>query len=244
MTTHAFSFCGHRFEARPSGALFWPAESLLCVSDLHLGKSSRAARRWGVQLPPYDVQDTLQRLETEVDATRPAIVLCLGDSFDDLQASTDLGAGARDWILRLQAGRRWIWAEGNHDPGPVDLGGEHVAELRLHDVVFRHIAEPGATGEISGHYHPKAPVRTRARTITRPCFLRDDARVILPAFGTYTGGLRSDADELCALMRDDAQAIVTGQTAFAVPMPRSKPGFGPPHARAGTAARLAQGGKR
>ncbi|MGX9356853.1 ligase-associated DNA damage response endonuclease PdeM [Roseobacteraceae bacterium S113] len=232
MTTLSFPFHGHTLEARPSGALHWPERGLLCVSDLHLGKSARAARRLGVQLPPYDVQDTLARLEAEIEAVRPETVLCLGDSFDDLQASRELGQGAREWILRLQAGRRWIWAEGNHDPGPVDLGGEHLAEFAASGLVFRHIAEPNAQAEISGHYHPKARVQTRARPVTRPCFLLDYARLILPAFGTYTGGLRSDADVLCALMGEEARAIMTGQIAFAVPMPRKAPEFGPPHARA------------
>lgn len=231
MTNLRFPFAGHTLEARPSGALFWSDQGLLCVSDLHLGKSGRMARRWRVQLPPYDVQDTLSRLEAEIEATQATTVLCLGDSFDDLQASVELEETARDWIMRLQAGRRWIWAEGNHDPGPVDLGGEHLAELTLDGVSFRHIATETAVAEISGHYHPKAPVKTRARTITRPCFLWDMRRLILPAFGTYTGGLRTDAPELLALMGDDARAIITGQVAFAVPMPRTGPEHGPPSAR-------------
>jgi metallophosphoesterase superfamily enzyme len=67
-------------------------------------------------------------------------------------------------------------------------------------VVFRHIADPAATGEISGHYHPKARLRTRAGSITRRCFLLDDRRMILPAYGTYTGGLFCDAPELDGMM--------------------------------------------
>ena len=231
MTTLTFPFANQELEARPTGALYWPAQGLLCISDLHLGKSARAARRWGVHFPPYDVQDTLQRLEAEIEATQARIVLCLGDSFDDVQASRELGDGAREWILRLQAGRRWIWAEGNHDPGPLDLGGEHLAELKIDGLIFRHISEAGATAEISGHYHPKAPVKTRARIITRPCFLWDTNRIIMPAFGTYTGGLRSDAPELCSLMSAEARAIITGQIAFAVPMPRIGPEHGPPASR-------------
>lgn len=231
MNTCAFTFHGQRLEARPSGALLWPEERLLCVSDLHLGKSARAARRWGVQLPPYDVEDTLARLEAEIAATDPATVLCLGDSFDDLRAAREMSDAAQDRLLTLQAGRRWIWAEGNHDPGPVEIGGTHLAELTLRGLTFRHIARPGATGEISGHYHPKAAVRTRARTITRPCFLVDAARIVMPAFGTYTGGLRSSDPALDRLMGPEAKAIVTGQIAFAVPMPRQRLEHGPPTAR-------------
>ena len=44
MNTYSFTFAGQRLVARPSGALHWPAAGLLCVSDLHLGKSARQAQ--------------------------------------------------------------------------------------------------------------------------------------------------------------------------------------------------------
>ena len=62
---HIFTFAGQAMIARPSGALYWPAEELLVVSDLHLGKSERISRRSGALLPPYEVQDTLTRLEAK-----------------------------------------------------------------------------------------------------------------------------------------------------------------------------------
>jgi metallophosphoesterase superfamily enzyme len=73
---------------------------------------------------------------------------------------------------------------------------------------------------VSGHYHPKASVRARGRSISRPAFLYDDTRLILPAYGTYTGGLRSDAQVLCTLMQPEARAILTGKAPVAIPMPR------------------------
>lgn len=219
MTHHAFTLAGETLHALPSGALYWPAQALLAVSDLHFGKSERRVRRGGMALPPYEVQETLTRLQSDLDATRASTVICLGDSFDDLAASDGLPDDARLWIARLQAGRRWIWAEGNHDPGPVDLGGTHLAELRLPPLTFRHIADPAATAEVSGHYHPKAQIRTRAGSISRPAFLIDAARVILPAYGTYTGGLRSTDAALDRLMGPDAIAVLTGTRALPVPMP-------------------------
>lgn len=203
-----------------SGALWWADQSLLCVSDLHLGKSERIARRGGASLPPYDTRDTLTRLAADLAVTRARVVICLGDSFDDPDAARALPEEERLWIARLQAGRRWVWIEGNHDPGPVDLGGSHLAELPVSPLTFRHIAQAGASGEVSGHYHPKASITTRGTRVTRPAFLLDSDRLILPAYGTYTGGLPSHHDVLCALMRPEAQAILTGRTAIAIPMPR------------------------
>ncbi|MDA5558802.1 ligase-associated DNA damage response endonuclease PdeM [Shimia sp. MMG029] len=216
----ALSFADCTLTALASGALWWQAQKLVVVSDLHLGKSERVRRRGGPSMPPYETRDTLLRLEHVLEETQPATVVCLGDSFDDAEAAKSLPEAERLWIARLQAGRRWIWIEGNHDPGPIDMGGEHLAELHLSPLIFRHIAQTGENGEISGHYHPKVALQTRLRKISRAAFLFDRDRIILPAFGTYTGGLRSDADVLSELMRPDAMAILTGKTPRLIPMPR------------------------
>lgn len=214
-----FSFVGALLTALGSGALWWRERDLLCVSDLHLGKSERMARRGGSALPPYETRDTLNRLAADLSFTQARHVVCLGDSFDDLGAAQALPEDERLWILGLQAGRRWDWIEGNHDPGPVGLGGTHLSELSLGPLTFRHIAVPGSRGEVSGHYHPKATVRARGRSISRPAFLFDTSRLILPAYGTYTGGLRSQSRVLCDLMDADARAVLTGPQPVAIPMP-------------------------
>ncbi|WP_283781037.1 ligase-associated DNA damage response endonuclease PdeM [Ruegeria spongiae] len=222
MTGFELEFAGQQLVALSSGALWWPDWRLLCVSDLHLGKSERIARRGAPALPPYETRDTLSRLADDLDQTGARIVVCLGDSFDDLEAARALGEGDRRWIASLQAGRDWTWIEGNHDPGPVEIGGQHRHDLRIDTVTFRHIADPVATGEISGHYHPKARVRTHGRSITRTAFLMDRDRLLLPAYGTYTGGLHCDEPVLRDLMRPDAVAILTGTPPRPVPMPRDR----------------------
>ncbi len=216
-----FTLAGARLTALGSGALWWRDHDLLCVSDLHLGKSERIARRGGPSLPPYETHDTLTRLSNDLEATQARTVICLGDSFDDLAASEAIGEDDRLWIARLQAGRRWVWIEGNHDPGPIDLGGSHLAELHTPPLSFRHIAQAGRSGEISGHYHPKVQLPTRGRMISRPAFLIDSDKVIMPAYGTYTGGLRSHDATLSRLMRPEATAIMLGRVPHRVPMPRA-----------------------
>ena len=220
MNAVAISLAGTALEARGSGALWWPERRLLAVSDLHLGKSGRIARLGGAMLPPYETADTLARLEAEIRLLSPSVVVCLGDSFDDGAAAGLLAEEDRLWLTRLQAGRRWIWVSGNHDPGPLDLGGALVGELVLGPLTFRHIALATETAEISGHYHPKAAVHARGRSVVRPCFLIDADRLILPAFGTFTGGLRSEAPVLQRLMRATALAVLTGPQPCEIPMPR------------------------
>lgn len=220
MNALPFTFCGAHLRALPSGALHWPDQNTLVVSDLHLGKAERMARRGGPILPPYEVIETLDRLLDDIAKTAPRTVICLGDSFDDLAAARATQSAVSTRLAPALAGRRWIWIEGNHDPGPVDLAGEHLAEITLGSLTFRHIAQPTQFGEISGHYHPKARVRLRGRTITRRCMLIDDTRLLLPAYGTYTGGLFSHDTTLAKLMATNAQAILMGPSPTALPMPR------------------------
>lgn len=207
---------GERLTPRPSGVLHWPARGLLVVGDLHLGRSERLARQGAGLLPPYETTDTLNRLDEEIARLRPRLVICLGDSFDDLEAAAALTGDVALRIERLAAGRRWIWVAGNHDPGPVDLPGTHLAEAALAPLVFRHIADPRAMlgpdrGEVSAHFHPKARVSLRGQRISRPCFLADERRVILPAFGTYTGGLDALNPAFDPLLAPTARALLLGR---------------------------------
>ena len=218
MNSADFTLAGATLVACPSGALFWPEQGMLVVSDLHLGKAERVARRGGTLLPPYDTTETLVRLQADISNHRPSAVLCLGDSFDDLVAARSLDPSHRETLLRLQAGREWLWVEGNHDPGPVDLGGTHVGEYAAGPLTFRHIAEPQSSpGEVSGHYHPKACLRATRR----PCFLTDGQRLIMPAYGAYTGGLDWTTPVLRNLLGERATAYLTGRKVLTVPVPRA-----------------------
>ena len=220
MNEHRFVLAEETLTALPSGALWWEAQDLICVSDLHLCKSERMVRRGGAMLPPYETRDTLGRIDADLQATGARRVICLGDSFDDLAAAQAICEDDRLWLMRLQAGRDWIWIEGNHDPGPVDLGGTHRREVTIGPLTFRHIAEADGTGEISGHFHPKARLVARGRMISRPCFLSDATRTILPAFGTYTGGLDWTDPVFSRLFGAGAHAFLTGSRVTPVPLPR------------------------
>ena len=218
MNNPRIALAGAEFVPLPSGALWWPEERLLAVSDLHLGKSERLARRGGGLLPPYETQDTLDRLATVVAETDPDTVVSLGDCFDDMAAAEAVLDDVLERIQSMAAGRRWIWIAGNHDPGPIGLPGSNVSDFRQGPIVFRHVARPEAEGEISGHYHPKMRIWLGGSHIARPCFLADAARIVLPAFGTYTGGLDVTSPEFDPLFGTEARAWLTGQRI--TPLPR------------------------
>ena len=218
MKPHILTFHGHDLHLYPSGALYWPDQGLLCISDLHLGKSERMARRGGALLPPYETRETLQRLDDQINQTQAVRVVCLGDSFDDSAALDGLDSGERQWLTRMMAGREWIWIAGNHDAGPLDISGTHRSELAIQAITFRHEPIPTAVAEVSGHFHPKH----RHAGQSFRCFLVDQSRIILPAFGTYTGGLVSSDRAFSPLLSAGALAVLClSSSAICVPLNRS-----------------------
>lgn len=179
---------------RPSGAIWLPDRRLLAAADLHLEKGSAFAVR-GQMLPPYDSAATLDRLAAEVDALDPAVVVLLGDSFHDAGAVPRLAKADRARLSDLARDRDWVWLEGNHDREALDadldrLPGRTVGELAVDGLTLTHEPLPGdRPGEVAGHLHPSVRVTGFGRSVRRPCFLTDGRRLILPAFGAFTGGL-------------------------------------------------------
>lgn len=173
-----------------TGALWWPHEQTLVFADLHFEKGSSYARR-GAMLPPYDTRATLGRIAERVLHYAPARIIALGDSFHDRDAADRLDEVERATLASLGARREWIWIAGNHDPAPPAWLGGHVAEeIAIGGLVFRHEPLPQPMpGEVAGHLHPCATVTRRGRSLRRRCFVSDGARLVMPAFGAYTGGL-------------------------------------------------------
>jgi DNA ligase-associated metallophosphoesterase len=210
MADVSLSFAGQDFRPLPCGALLWPAERLLIVADLHLEKGSHFARR-GWLLPPHDSLDTLQRLAATIADVAPRGVVALGDSFHDEAGAERLPPGARALLQALIGRVDWLWITGNHDgDSAVRLGGRTAVEVELAGIAFRHEAAAGACGpEISGHFHPKLllPLRT-GRRVSRRCLALTPARLVLPAYGAYAGGLSVDDPALAAALGARPDAVV------------------------------------
>ena len=184
------AICGKAFRAHMSGALFWPGESVLIVSDLHLEKGSSFAAK-GQMLPPYDTRETLRKLADVIDAYDAATVIALGDSLHDQDAAARMDQEDRETLKILQDDREWIWITGNHDPVVSKvLGGTVVPSVTVEGIRLSHKPRSGAvTHEIAGHLHPAARLVMHGTAIRRPCFVGNGLRLVMPAFGAYTGGL-------------------------------------------------------
>ncbi len=186
----ALEVAGALAVCRPSGALWLEAPRALIVADLHFEKGSSFAVR-GQMLPPFDTHDTLDRLEREVEALGPSVVVFLGDSFHDAAAEARLAAAEAARLAAVASGRTLVWIVGNHDAdGPRGLPGDVVSGLIVDTLSLVHEPRLGpAPGEVAGHLHPCARVKAAGGSVRRRCFVTDGERLILPAFGAYAGGL-------------------------------------------------------
>ncbi len=202
---------GERLMLDPSGVLFWPAASLLVVSDLHLEKGTSYAGR-GMLLPPFDTRVTLDRLALQLHAWKPRTVIALGDSFHDRAGAARLAPADAARITAMTAATEFVWVLGNHDPEPPEgLGGSAVTEYVVGPLAFRHQAIVAADAEICGHHHPKALVPARGATVSRPCFVADGRRLMMPAFGAYTGGLDVRSPAIANLFPRGGRAFLLGR---------------------------------
>ena len=204
-----FSFAGETFLATPDGALFWPDQNALLVADLHLEKASWFARL-GQFLPPYDSHATLTALAAVAEQTGAARLFCLGDSFHDRFGCERLPTSSRELLTNLTDRLDWIWIVGNHDPGFADhCGGRLEEEVEIAGIILRHEAIRDETRpELSGHYHPKLRLNLRGRRVSRRCFVASSTKMILPAFGSLTGGLDARHPEIMKNVGEEAAAFV------------------------------------
>jgi len=182
-----FSFAGEEMALLDGGALYWPREKALLVADLHLEKASFYAR-FGQMLPPYDSRETLERVAVAIRASGARRVFTLGDNFHDGEGASRLEPHAAGMPAALTRVVDWVWIGGNHDAGAAP--GTMLDELAIGALVLRHEAQPGEPKpELSGHFHPKLRIAARGRSVARPCWAASERKLILPAFGAFTGGL-------------------------------------------------------
>ncbi|MBM3633623.1 MAG: ligase-associated DNA damage response endonuclease PdeM [Alphaproteobacteria bacterium] len=183
--------------------LWWPVRETLIVSDLHIGKGIDFSVR-GALLPPYDVQDTLSRLKRLIDKFKAKRVISLGDNF---HRSYSFGA-LKEWEKKsvndlVFSVSEWVWILGNHDPDlPVELGGTKIENMSDGYLGFYH--EPNLHNkdkfQIVGHYHPKYVTRIHRQRISKPCFAWNQKTLIMPSFGSYTGGLNVAHSEILKVL--------------------------------------------
>ena len=180
-------FNKNKFVLNPDGSMFWPKESCLIVGDLHLEKSTSYIDQ-GNFLPPYDTLETLSNLYSVIKEKSIKKVIFLGDVFHDSNGYKRLKLKEKNLFDSI-LNENTIWITGNHDANFIPKGVNNYILYKLNKLTFSHISCSNNSKEISAHYHPKVTFKYMDTKISKPCFVMDKYKIILPAYGSYAGGL-------------------------------------------------------
>lgn len=206
---HAIKFGGLTLAPDLSGVLHVAELQTLIISDLHLEQGTSLARR-GIRVPPFDTHLTIGLLEQVVKHFAPQRLIFLGDSFHDGDGENRLEEELLARLSSIAATHDTFWICGNHDPlPPQKLPGHAADHVLLGPLMLRH--EPGELHsemwEISGHLHPGCGVTQRGRRVYGKCFIADQRRLIMPAFGAYTGALPVYSDAYRGLFTHEETSV-------------------------------------
>jgi len=192
------NFSDQEFELHSCGGIFWPSQKIYIISDLHFEKGSSYSP-FGSFLPPYDTSETLEKLAYSCEKIRPETILFLGDVYHDKMSESRMNKQDWDAWNKILTDYQIIWVEGNHDPNSAPENIDNHIEYKREKIHFRHVAENDTFAEISGHYHPVVEINHKQQKIRRPCFIVSENKIILPSYGTFTGGLNVEDDAFAEL---------------------------------------------
>jgi len=206
----------------PGRAALVPAARTLLVADLHLGKAA-TFRRAGIPVPEGSAQRDLERLEQLVRGHDVRRLLVLGDLFHAKGGCTPQVFAEFAALRTRIADTAVVLILGNHDRAigrlPASLGIDACLPS-LDEPPFHFVHEP-ATGvagpdrhlfTIAGHLHPTVSIRSPSGDrLADRCFVAEPSVLVLPAFGSFTGGHRVDptAGMRLWIARDDGVVDVT-----------------------------------
>jgi len=208
-------FAGHSMVLDASGTLFWPEFDLLIFSDLHFEKGSFLSQ-FAHPLPRLDTRTTLTSMQKAISIYQAQHVVCLGDSFHDGNAVSRMEPDNIACINRMvKETTLWQWVLGNHDPQiPPEIAGHSIPFLCVSNVLLVHEPEDiqqdseqfsAIDAQIIGHFHPKVRTKQLSQTMTGKCFVQGKYKLLMPAFGQYTGGLWASDEVIVALVSNKAR---------------------------------------
>jgi DNA ligase-associated metallophosphoesterase len=174
----------------PGKAVLLPDRTLV-VADLHLGKATAFQAR-GLAVPEGDSPADLHRLG----------ILCEQVFHSPAGLSLEIERLLETWLFAIGLPVELVL--GNHDLKlrrlPSWLTAVHSVEHAGIHLVHDPADAPEGVPVVAAHWHPVAKIADGKRTSLRlPCFLLRRNMLVLPSFGTFTGGAivdREDGDRL------------------------------------------------
>ena len=207
----AIELAGELVWLLPEKALYWPRERMLVIADIHFGKAA-SFRALGVPVPAGTTSANLAALDRLVARHGAQQVLFLGDFLHAKAAhAASTMAALQRWRAQNPALALTL-VRGNHDlhagDPPLWLAIAMADEpMHVGPFAFCHHPDLLATGYLmAGHVHPVYRLRSGWESVLLPCFMADAQRIVLPAFGAFTGGhaVVPEPDELLFVTSGDA----------------------------------------
>ena len=209
MSSQLIKFANEEFYAYPNSALYWKRLNIVIIADLHLGKSISFAKKKQF-LPPYDTKETLVKLFSCINEFEPSKLIIVGDLLHDILSVQSFQDKDYQNFNNYTKKTEFIWVKGNHDTNIEINGFSKVLDYKIEEIIFNHIPIKTTNFQICGHYHPKAKILHRGKSIYKAAFVHNDKLLILPSFGTLTGGLNINQAPLSDLLGKNIKLFPVG----------------------------------
>jgi uncharacterized protein len=210
------TIAGERIELLPQRALYWTAQRMLIVADIHFGKAA-AFRAKGIPVPEATTDANLDALDALLAERHIEHIVFLGDFLHSKAAHTSPGAVTLLAWRSRHAQLKLTLVRGNHDTH----AGDPPSALDMHIVDEPHQVGPFAFCHhpdtatdayvLAGHVHPVFRLSAGGDSLRLPCFLFGPRGGMLPSFGAFTGGYAIEHSPGARLF------VTTGDQVFEVP---------------------------
>ncbi len=187
---------GELWTLLPERAVYWSSQKTVILTDPHFGKDA-TFRSSGIAVPSGTTRRDLTRLGNVLDRYNPTRLLILGDFFHAGSSKTNETLDFLRCWRQHYAGIEVVNIQGNHDKHagdpPADLSiSVEMESWGIKSIRFAHHPDTNlGTPLVCGHLHPAIWIgRLRGSSGKLPCFWLTQQTMVLPAFGTFTGGAR------------------------------------------------------
>lgn len=215
--------CGESFYAHPTGALIWQGQATLIVSDLYL----RSGPVWNALEGTGDktqVNTILTSLQNLIETHNIKMVIAIGQGFRRLDDPYHISNQDLTTLYHLQKQVEWVWAIGPIARQlPNRVGGLRTESFEHTGIVFR--ARPRAidlTHEIAGGMFPLAKVVSNGKAHELPCFVFNNKRLMMPAFGGKTGACNILNKDYLRFFGHDQRCVQAITNHYTMPVPAKR----------------------
>ena len=113
----------------------------------------------------------------------------MGDTIHDKTGLLRMSDEVKENFFSLFKKITLILISGNHDEELLYNNIELIPFYKLKKIFFIHQLTYDKNFQICGHFHPMVDTKFKGIRIRASCFVVSKNKIILPSFGTFTGGL-------------------------------------------------------